>query len=261
MKMQKSIHLTILCFLLVVMAVCAQEPVKTQGRIAESRFDIPAPKNKYVNDFAGIMKESDINDLAAYLENIDRQTGIEISVLTVRNYRDHRAYSAEELARETFNTWGVGDKKHNDGIIILIASENREMWIEPGDGYQRKLKTKLEETIDRSFLPAFRRNDYSSGIVNGTKAVVTLVTRGLKWYETTLGIIAIYGSIIVFLLFMARSCFRDGRDGWGWALIVAAGMTLLFMFKALLTPRRRGIGGGSFGGGFSSGGGGAGGSW
>lgn len=228
-----------------------------------SRFKIPEPQNKYVNDYATILKSAEIMDLQILLEQVDEQTGIEISVVTVNSASEYGAEAnVDALALDFFNTWGVGNIDKNDGVLILVSPGDRKMRIEPGDGYGTQIKTDLQHVIESEFIPEFKRDNYAQGVLSGTRAVVNLLTREktFKDYLTP----EVIGLFFLFLLLIgvAISCFRNGKSGWGWAFLVAAGVVLVFLIKAILSSRSSRFGGsGSFGGGFSSGGGGASGSW
>lgn len=227
-----------------------------------SRYDVPEPENKYVNDFATILRSADIMDLQMLLEQVDQQTGIEISLVTVENASNYGAGSnVDALALDFFNTWGVGNVDKNDGVLILVSPGDRKMRIEPGDGYGTQIKSDLQHIIESEFVPEFARDNYPQGIINGTTAVVKLLTREKTFKDYfTPEVIGMF-LLFLFLVGVAISCFKNGKSGWGWAFLVAAGVVLVFLFKMMLANRSRRYGGGSFGGGFSSGGGGASGSW
>lgn len=222
-----------------------------------SRGEIPAASDNYVNDYAGVLSPEQARTLSDKLERVELDTGIEITVVTVKRLATYGAGDAEVTARLFFNTWGVGNRKRNDGILVLVAVEDRRMAIEVGDGWGTRLKGSLGEIIRDEFAPRFRTGRYGDGIREGTLAIVELVTRPAAWYERrwvqNLGLML----GILLCLAIAVSCFREGRSGWGFAFLAAA---LALVVLLLQNNRSRGSSG-SFGGGFSSGGGGASGGW
>lgn len=233
--------------------------VRTAGRLAESGGTFPQPDNNYLNDLAKLMDVGDAAYLKSHLEQVESQTGIEICVVTIKNMSSFGMDDIEGLARKFFNTWGVGNTKRNDGILVLVAHENRKMAIEVGDGWGSSLKSKLQSIIMGEYAPHFKADRYSVGIKEGTDALIKLVTRPQEWYERKWVKIALLSVLLVFLGAMSYSCFKDGQSGWGWVFLIAAITVLGVIIKILLTPKRGSSS--SFGGGFSSGGGGASGSW
>ncbi|MCC8189674.1 MAG: TPM domain-containing protein, partial [Planctomycetes bacterium] len=92
--------------------------------------EYPEPIEKYVNDFADVITESDASRIRNALSAVDEQTGIEITVVTIPdlaavNSRD----SLRHYAAGLFDHWGVGDARRNNGIMILFSLGDREVWI------------------------------------------------------------------------------------------------------------------------------------
>lgn len=129
-----------------------------------------------VNDFADLLDDEQETAVSAQLEALRDETGIEMTVatLSLRAFHDPEA-SLEQFATNLFNKWGVGDKDRNDGILVLILRNDREIRIELGAGYGRAWDRAAATVIDRSFLPAFRDDNYAKGIADGvTDAIATI---------------------------------------------------------------------------------------
>ena len=79
----------------------------------------------------------------------------------------------EDYATALFNAWGIGKKDRDNGVLILVAVEDRAMRIEVGYGLEGVLPDGLAGSVIRqSFLPRFRDDDYRAGILEGTARIV-----------------------------------------------------------------------------------------
>lgn len=140
----------------------------------------PTYRNLYVNDFAAIINEEDEAALMQQLEDFRREKGVEITVLTIatRHIYDN-SDSIEGFATSLFNHWGIGNAKRNDGILILVAREDREMRIVLGKGYNDEFNASADAVIDEHFLESFRYDKYSKGIRVGTNEVIRRIAMPL----------------------------------------------------------------------------------
>ena len=78
-----------------------------------------------------------------------------------------------DFARDLGNSWGIGRKCYNDGIILLVAPNERKVRIAVGYGLEKTLTHDLSKRIiDQQILPAFRRGDIPGGIEAGTQALI-----------------------------------------------------------------------------------------
>ena len=85
----------------------------------------------YVNDYANLLTEDTKNYIINTNVNLQKQTGAQIVVVTVENLEGN---SLEDYATELFRNFGIGDKTKNNGILMLLALEEREFRIEVGYG-------------------------------------------------------------------------------------------------------------------------------
>lgn len=136
--------------------------------------DLPAPVGR-VNDFAGVLDAEDERALEAELEALDADTTSEVAVATVSSLGGS---SVEEYATALFNQWGIGQAGRDNGVLVLVAVNDREMRIEVGYGLEGVLPDGLAGAIIReTFMPAFREGDYPRGIRQGVTRVVEVVRR------------------------------------------------------------------------------------
>ncbi len=84
-----------------------------------------------------------------------------------------------EFAMELFEKWGVGNKERDNGLGILLVKGMREIRFVTGYGIEASLPDAMCVRIQRNYmLPHFRKNDYSTGMVEGVRAIDTLLTGG-----------------------------------------------------------------------------------
>lgn len=239
---------------------------------------LPKPNPpRLVNDAAGVLSPEQVEILERKLVALDDSTSNQIAVVLIKDLGD---YAIEDYAVKLFREWGIGNKKTNNGVLIIAAIDNRKVWIEVGYGLEGAIPDVVASSIYRNeIVPRFREQNYYRGIDNAinalTKAAVGeyKVKRERKNNDGKGG-----GSIFTFLIILAIVIIvvargsRGGGGGWGGGRRSGFGdIAEAVILSSLLNGGRGnsggGWGGGSSGGGFggfgggSSGGGGAGGSW
>lgn len=216
-----------------------------------------------VTDLAGVLSPEQKQALENKLVAIDDSSSNQIAVVIIPSLD---GYPKEEYATKLFRDWGIGGKKNN-GILLLIAINDREIKIEVGYGLEGAIPdiTALN-IIDNYIKPAFKAGNYYKGIDQATDNIAKAAVgeykeaRPKKTRSKSKG----SGGLFLIILIIILAVLRNGRGGGGSNIgrsgfsDVATGMLL----GSLLGGGGRGGGGGfgGFGGG-SSGGGGAGGSW
>jgi uncharacterized protein len=130
----------------------------------------------YVNDFAGILSEQQKQILEEKLRQIEKETTNEICVLTIKSLEGK---NLEQYANEIFNSWGIGKKEKDNGVLILIVMDERKIRIEVGYGLEPYLPDSVCGRIIREIMaPNFRNNDYFRGI-NEAVEQIDKITKGL----------------------------------------------------------------------------------
>lgn len=139
--------------------------------------DYPAYDNIWVNDQADVIDDAAEARITAALQALGDETGVQATVLTLHTRWGYPGETLEAFATGLFNDWGIGDADRDDGILVLVLTEDREMRIELGAGYDAGFNGVAQDIIDEIFVPAFGRNDFSGGIETGTAAVIDRIAR------------------------------------------------------------------------------------
>jgi len=146
--------------------------------------DIPAqPQPPHlVNDLAGVMTPEQIQRLEATLVAFNDSTSTQIAVVTLKSLN---GYSASEMAERIGTTWAIGQKKYNNGMVILIkpktASEKGDVAIATGYGLEGKLPDIIcKRIVDEVMIPEFNKGDYAAGIDVGALTVMKVATGEYK---------------------------------------------------------------------------------
>lgn len=135
---------------------------------------LPKPAGR-VNDFAELLGAPARAALEQRLQDVETKTSSEIAVATVKSLD---GMSVEEYANRLFKEWGVGQAKTDNGVLILVAPNEREMRIEVGYGLEGVLPDGLAGEIrDEHFLPRFRDDDYAGGITAGVNRIADIVEK------------------------------------------------------------------------------------
>ena len=112
--------------------------------------DFPRPQGK-VNDFAGLLTPEDREALEAQLASLERDTSAEVAVVTVQSLGGR---ALEEYATALFTEWGIGKQGKDNGVLVLVAVDDRAMRIEVGYGLEGVLPDGLAGAVIReTFLP------------------------------------------------------------------------------------------------------------
>lgn len=141
--------------------------------------DLPQPLTGTVSDYDGILPATAEARLSDMLAAARAETGVHVVLVTMDRRETHagQGRSIEDYAKALFNLWGVGDRARNDGVMILVATGDREMRVQLGSGYGSEWDGVAQGVIDTAFLPAFRGGREVEGIEQGTAAVIAQIVR------------------------------------------------------------------------------------
>jgi uncharacterized protein len=131
-----------------------------------------------VTDNADVLSEATRHSLTALLKAHEDSTGDQIAVLTIPTLDGE---GIEEYALRVFEAWKLGQKGKDNGILLVVAPNDRRMRIEVGYGLEGTLTDSLAGSIIRNVMtPRFKEGDYNSGIDAGVKAILALLEKGEK---------------------------------------------------------------------------------
>src|SRR5262249_38805394 len=112
------------------------------------------------------------------LAKLRDDAGVHTVVVTIRSIHGYGTgdQTVESFATNLFNGWGIGDRVRNDGVLILVSVKDRKVRIELGSGYGKSYNAQMQNVISQQMLPHFRKRNYSLGILEGTNAVVQILS-------------------------------------------------------------------------------------
>ena len=135
---------------------------------------LPESPQGWVSDFAGILSEDTTFQISGLIDEVQRSTGAEIAVVTVSSLD---GMTVEEYAVRLFEKWGIGTAEEDNGVLFLIAPNERKTRIEVGYGLEPVITDgRAGEIIRETVLPFFRTDDYDQGILQGTRQIAALIT-------------------------------------------------------------------------------------
>jgi uncharacterized protein len=230
------------------------------------------PLTGRVNDRAGLLSERDEGELTAALARFETETTNQIVIATLESLQE---LPIEEYGYQLGRHWGIGQEGKDNGALLIVAPEEREVRIEVGYGLEGELTDAQSRTIiETRILPHFRQGDFAAGIKAGVAAMIETLGGG---YDPALPPVQVRESdrapspfplaialpiimlIVVNRLFSQR---RRGRyRGYGGPVIVPGGWSGRGGGSGGGGSGGGGRGGGFSGGGGSFGGGGASGRW
>lgn len=227
-----------------------------------------------VVDQAQILSPEAEAALEPRLADLEGRSGIQLVVATVSSLEGQ---AIEPYANELFRTWQLGEAERNNGVLLLVAPNERRVRIEVGYGLEGTLTDALSKIIiTNAITPRFKAGDFGGGVTRGVDDIITvLTTDASEWGERPdlrldrraeagppdwLPMIGFFGFV---LLFMVSPGFRRLVNAVLLGVLVSSGSGRPGGYsRGGSRGGSWGGGGGGFsGGGGSSGGGGASGGW
>jgi uncharacterized protein len=219
----------------------------------------------YVNDFAGVLSAQTKDKLTALCAEVEQKTKAQIAVVTVSSLEGE---PIEQFSIDLATAWAIGPKQKSNGVLILIALNDRKNRIEVGYGLEPILPDGRVGSFTREAVPLLRQNDYASAVLLITQRVAGVIAQDQNVTLDALSGVptpepesnnspALFGNLVWIFIFVVFLFFP----------VLGFLLRLFFGFSAPTNSRRgRGpwmggpwYGGGSWGGGGGSWGGGGGG--
>ena len=180
----------------------------------------------YVSDFAGVVDAGSRASLESYCGAVERATGAQMALVTIPSLEGE---PIEDVANTIFRAWGVGQKGKNEGILLLLAINDRRSRLEVGYGLEPILPDGLAGSILRQMRPAVRQKDYGDALMAAAETIGNAIAESKH--------VAIGQSL-------PHRVHASPRDSIPWPMVIGGVFLVLWLLRA---GGPRGYGG--FGGG------------
>jgi uncharacterized protein len=229
------------------------------SRAARAEDLLKIQAGDYVIDLTGTLDPAAKNSLDALCTELEQKTGAQMAIVTVHDFQDE---SVENYAADLYKHLGIGSKKDDRGVLLLVSPEQRKYRIEVGYGLEPVINDARAGDVGRAMVPDLRANNYNHAIQTAAWQLAKYVAddrgvtltgeaqfRSPRPADNSVSPIFVWGFLILvvgFFLLVSRGA-RGAGGGSG---------CLWFLLGMLINS---GGGGGYRGGGFGGGGGGFGG--
>jgi uncharacterized protein len=247
--------------------------------VAATAQELPPELTQPVNDFAHVIDAQSAQTMEALIRSLQQASGDVVVVATVptfKPYGDIREYAVKMFEN---HGRGIGQRGRDNGLLILLAVNDRQVWVEVGYELEQFITDGFAGETSRQYMaPQFRQGAFGPGLLAGVSRIVAriaqgrnVVLQGVRPQRDTTpdggsGGNVIFALLIIFILLSIIGRTRRGRRFGGWGTGGWSG------WNSGVGPFGGGYGGfggggGGFGGGFGgfgggrSGGGGGGAGW
>ncbi|HUB33099.1 MAG TPA: TPM domain-containing protein [Bryobacteraceae bacterium] len=182
----------------------------------------------YVSDFANVIDPASRSQLENYCAAVERATHAQVALVTVPSLEGE---PIEDVAYALARAWGVGRKGQNDGILLLLAIQDRRSRLEVGSGLESVLPGSLGGDILTEMRPALRKQQYGEAMMAAAETIGHTVAkaRGVK-IETKL----------------PRKTRPETGDWLPWPVLVGGGLLVIWLLFSGAPRGYGGWGGGGF---------------
>ena len=162
--------------LALVAVLLAAAAVAQNGRPYEARYDIPARPSppRLVNDFTGTLSAGEADALERKLVAFADTAGSQVAVVLVPSTD---GVAPVDYATDVLRAWGVGRAGENDGVVLLVAVQDREVFIATGYGAEAALTDALASDVVRNVIvPRFRQGAFYAGLDAASDAITAILS-------------------------------------------------------------------------------------
>jgi len=200
-------------------------------------YEVP-PNDGFVTDTADILSDAQELQLESMLDAYARQTTNVLAIVTVKSLSEPIEDVANLIGRE----WGVGTAQFDNGIVLLLAYQDRALRIEPGYGLEGAVPDIVAQGIgDNEMLPYFRDGEYFEGFVAGIDALTKHIAGeySIDRYESgpDFGPLFPYLPYVIFFVFSWLGSILGRTKPWwlGGVIGFVCGVVITFFFALWLS--------------------------
>ena len=143
----------------------------------------PRPADReFFHDLAGIIDASDTQTITNLQQEVFRQAGVPIVVVTVNQMSEYDpgSPSIESFARRWFDSWGIGTQAKNDGMLVIVSIGDRKARIELGAEWGGRFDRFCKRLMDQKMVPQFKSGNYGKGISAAVASLGEIAKAGPK---------------------------------------------------------------------------------
>ncbi|WP_262914509.1 TPM domain-containing protein [Pontibacter vulgaris] len=179
----------------------------------------PTPP-RLVNDLADMLSPEEEAALEQKLVNYNDTTSTQIAIVTITSIGD---YDVNQYASELGELWGVGGKKNDNGVIILVAKNERQVSLQTGYGMEHIIPDAIAKRItEYTIKPNFKEGEYYKGLNEATSFIISVASGEYQADPTAQGgeeegpsLLMIIIIIILVAVILSRMGKGGGRGGRG----------------------------------------------
>lgn len=224
-------------------SLCLAALTLTAGAAFAQTF--PPPQG-FVNDFANLLSDPVEAELETELAEFEKETTSEIAVVTVETLE---GLTVEDYAVRLFESWGIGKKDKDNGVLFIVAEAERKVRIEVGYGLEGVITDgRAGRLLDEAVIPSLRQNDFETGIRNGVKAIESYIRVGSppeplednpvnEFWDDYFVLLFVLAIVTIYLFdYMARSKSVWLGGIWGFIVGIVVGLAIGGLVAALIMP-------------------------
>ena len=135
---------------------------------------LPKPAG-YVSDLANVVAPADKEQLEALCREVEQQLGVQFALVTIDSLNDQ---PIRDFALDLSRKWGVGERKTNQGVLLLVVVKDRKDDIETGRGIEPYITDGFAGSTLRSMRPDLRDGNYGAALLSGARAMAAQIAQG-----------------------------------------------------------------------------------
>jgi uncharacterized protein len=171
--MRRAVFIPFLSFLIFALFLCAElRTLNVEGYSFCNNahaLDVPALTG-HVNDYAGMISPQVKSRIEGELQVFEKSDSTQVAILTVSSLQGQ---AIDDFSIKVAEAWKIGQKGKDNGVLFVVARDDRKMRIEVGRGLEGRLTDLVAgRIIDMAVAPRFKRGDFDGGFVAGVHAIV-----------------------------------------------------------------------------------------
>lgn len=152
--------------------------------------ELPPQPATFLSDQAGVVDAANRERIEQYTASLRNATGVEVAVLTIGSLQGQ---PIEDYANNVYRKWGIGQKTSNEGLLFVLAIEDRKTRMEVGYGLEPVLTDGFVGSIQRTVRPALRSGKYGDAILQALEAAGNKIRESKGQLSSTPGAAAYDG--------------------------------------------------------------------